>query len=89
MHNIQLFILFTSLVSIILIGTVFFHYVEDWTWVDSYFFTVVTLSTGGIWQHRAGNRNREDSNDYSDLLGFGYFRPDDSKLCQLDDHPAC
>lgn len=28
-------------------GTVFFHYVEGWSWVDSYFFSVVTLSTVG------------------------------------------
>lgn len=28
-------------------GTVFFRYVEGWSWVDSYFFTVVTLSTVG------------------------------------------
>lgn len=28
-------------------GTVFFHFVEGWSWVDSYFFTVVTLSTVG------------------------------------------
>jgi voltage-gated potassium channel len=28
-------------------GTVFFHYVEGWSWIDSYFFTVVTLSTVG------------------------------------------
>ncbi|MCP9482103.1 potassium channel family protein [Shimia sp. CNT1-13L.2] len=28
-------------------GTVFFHYVEGWSWVDAYFFSVVTLSTVG------------------------------------------
>ncbi len=28
-------------------GTVFFRYVEGWGWLDSYFFTVVTLSTVG------------------------------------------
>ena len=28
-------------------GTVFFRLVEGWGWVDSYFFTVVTLSTVG------------------------------------------
>ena len=28
-------------------GTVFFHFVEGWSWVDAYFFTVVTISTVG------------------------------------------
>ena len=36
-----------SLVLIILVGTVFFHLVEGWSWLDAYFFTVVTLSTVG------------------------------------------
>lgn len=28
-------------------GTVFYHFVEDWPWVDSLYFTVVTLTTVG------------------------------------------
>ena len=31
-------------------GTVFFHYAEGWSWIDSYFFAVVTLSTVGYGQ---------------------------------------
>jgi voltage-gated potassium channel len=42
-----LFFLLTSLAGIVLGGTVFFHYVEGWRWIDAYFFTVVTLSTVG------------------------------------------
>lgn len=33
--------------AIIAASTVFFHFVEGWNWVDSYFFTVVTISTVG------------------------------------------
>jgi voltage-gated potassium channel len=36
-----------SLVGIVGLGTVFFHLVEGWGWLDSYFFTVVTISTVG------------------------------------------
>ncbi|MGR3321305.1 MAG: potassium channel family protein [Pseudooceanicola sp.] len=36
-----------TLCLIVLGGTVFFRTVEGWSWLDSYFFTVVTLSTVG------------------------------------------
>lgn len=36
-----------SLVLLIALSTVFFRYVEGWSWIDAYFFTVVTLSTVG------------------------------------------
>ncbi|WP_101066450.1 potassium channel family protein [Roseovarius salinarum] len=39
--------LLAMLVLIVLGGTVYFHLVEGWSWLDSYFFTVVTLSTVG------------------------------------------
>ncbi len=35
------------LLSVIAGGTVFFKFVEGWSWIDAYFFTVVTLSTVG------------------------------------------
>lgn len=39
---------FLSLLALLIaLGTVFFHFVEGWSWLDSYFFTVVTLSTVG------------------------------------------
>lgn len=39
--------LLAMLALIITGGTAFFHAVEGWSWLDSYFFTVVTLSTVG------------------------------------------
>lgn len=37
----------SSLLAVVACGTYFFHRVEGWSWVDSYFFTVITLSTVG------------------------------------------
>ncbi|WP_299847226.1 potassium channel family protein [uncultured Roseovarius sp.] len=47
MTLLRIFTLITTLPLIILSGTIFFHYVEGWDWLDAYFFTVVTLSTVG------------------------------------------
>ncbi|MEP2530502.1 potassium channel family protein [Shimia sp.] len=43
----RLITLVLLLTPVIVGGTVFFHIVEGWSWVDSYFFSVVTLSTVG------------------------------------------
>lgn len=43
----RILFLLLLLAPIILGGTVFFRLVEGWSWVDSYFFSVVTLSTVG------------------------------------------
>lgn len=39
--------LILTLVLIVAAGTVFFRWAEGWSWLDAYFFTVVTLSTVG------------------------------------------
>lgn len=48
--NISTRALLSLLAMVVLSGTVFFRHVEGWSWVDSYFFTVVTLSTVGYGQ---------------------------------------
>jgi uncharacterized membrane protein YccC len=37
----------SSLASLIGIGTVLYKYLEDWTWIQSFYFSVVTLATVG------------------------------------------
>jgi len=47
MNTIKALTLVGTLVTLVIGGTVFFRIVEGWSWLDSYFFTVVTLSTVG------------------------------------------
>ncbi len=37
----------SALASLLIIGTIVFHRLEDWTWIQSFYFTVVTLATVG------------------------------------------
>lgn len=46
-NALRLATLILTLVLIIASGTVFFRWAEGWSWLDAYFFTVVTLSTVG------------------------------------------
>jgi len=47
MHQLRVLTFLATLPGIVIAGTIFFHFVEGWGWLDSYFFTVVTLSTVG------------------------------------------
>ena len=40
-------ILFGVALSVLLGGTVFFHFAEDFSWIDAFYFCVVTLTTVG------------------------------------------
>ncbi|UWQ89596.1 potassium channel family protein [Aliisedimentitalea scapharcae] len=47
MKQFKLSTILLSLIAVVLSGTIFFRLVEGWTWLDSYFFTVITISTVG------------------------------------------
>lgn len=40
-------IIITIFLGYIALGTIFYHLVEKWRWLDSLYFTVITLSTVG------------------------------------------
>ena len=37
----------SALVSLLAIGTISYHFLEKWTWIDALYFTVATLTTVG------------------------------------------
>ncbi len=47
MKQISPYTVIATLIVIVISATVFFRHVEGWSWLDSYFFTVVTISTVG------------------------------------------
>ena len=43
----KLYIALSSIALVLASGTVIFHRLEDWSWVQSFYFTVVTTTTVG------------------------------------------
>ncbi len=37
-----------TVLAILIIGTVVYHYLEGWTWLDSFYFSFITLTTIGF-----------------------------------------
>jgi voltage-gated potassium channel len=48
-----------ALAGIFLIGTLWYHYIEGWTWLESAYMTTITLATVGFMEiHPLGDRGR-------------------------------
>ncbi|MBY6115712.1 potassium channel family protein [Mameliella alba] len=73
MTRLRLLTLLLTLVLIIFGGTVFFRHVEGWSWLDSYFFTVVTLSTVGYGELVPQTAVGRIGTTVFILLGLGIF----------------
>ncbi len=43
----RIFAAVSTLASLIAAGTVIFHYMEKWTWIEAFYFSVTTLTTVG------------------------------------------
>lgn len=46
-RNKSLVMVISLVLFIIIFGTVFYHYVESWGWIDSFYFTTITMTTVG------------------------------------------
>ncbi len=44
---IEVFTAIAALSVLLIVGTVSFHYLEHWSWISSFYFSVVTLATVG------------------------------------------
>ncbi len=73
MTRLRVATLLLTLVAIIGAGTVFFRYVEGWSWLDAYFFTVVTLSTVGYGQLVPATAAGKIGTTLFILVGLGIF----------------
>jgi hypothetical protein len=45
--RVQLFVALSALVGMIAIGTVVYHNLEGWSWADSFYFSVCSITTVG------------------------------------------
>lgn len=45
--NTDLIALFSAAVVALVVGSVFYRFIENWTWIDSIYFSVITLTTVG------------------------------------------
>ena len=46
--KVQVSIAVTSILTLIGIGTICYRFLEDWTWIQSFYFSVTTLTTVGF-----------------------------------------
>jgi voltage-gated potassium channel len=69
----RLFSLLGTVAALIGSGTVYFKLVEDWSWLDAYFFTVVTLSTVGYGNLVPATAAGKIGTTVFILLGLGIF----------------
>jgi len=45
--DLDYYVLLSFAITVITVGTVVFHLLEKWSWIDSLYFTIITLATIG------------------------------------------
>lgn len=62
-----------AFVAVVLSGTIFFHLVEKWRWLDSIYFVIVTMSTVGYGNIVPETDSGKVGNMVLIILGIGIF----------------
>lgn len=68
----QLIVAVSGLQILLIGGTVLFHILEDWTWIQSFYFTVVTLTTVGYGDLAPSNDTTRLFVSFFILIGVTY-----------------
>lgn len=63
--------LLVTSVSIIILGTVSYRYLEGWTWLDSLYFSIITLTTIGYGDFSPQTNGGKVFTIFYILLGIG------------------
>ena len=45
--DLDYYVLLSFAITVVTVGTVVFHQLEKWSWIDSFYFTIITLATIG------------------------------------------
>jgi voltage-gated potassium channel len=61
------------LLTLILFSTIFFHFVEKWGWLDSYYYTIVTVATVGYGDFSPKTDVGKIGATFVILFGIGLF----------------
>ncbi|PLX16246.1 MAG: hypothetical protein C0601_10560 [Candidatus Muiribacterium halophilum] len=69
----QIFFLLTILVSVILMGTFGYYFVESWNFSDSLFMTIITMSTVGYGEVNPLSENGKIFTIALNLIGIGLY----------------
>lgn len=80
--------LFWSVLVVLLVGTVFYHWREGWSWLDSFYFTVVTLATVGYGDFSPTRPETKLFTVLYIIMGLGLLSAFIVKLAGLGDAPG-
>lgn len=75
-------ILLVLAITLVTIGTVLFHEMERWSWIDSYYFTIITLTTIGYGDLTPDTPAAKLFTTFFAIAGVGIFAGFINKLMQ-------